>query len=370
MTHSQKWLTLTMLVLSLVLPGKITIAQEGGTPTSTPPQPGIVPDLTGLSVPEAATRLNRNSLLLGQTFTVGWAPDSPIPPNLIGLGGQSIAPGQSVALGTPVDVAISRAPNAALIYDDNDITLVNRSGVQLDITSLVFSSIDGTGQATFAATRWSTYLRENQCWQLWTVGRNGPKAVDGCGFIQGYLSTTNPVEHFWTGSNGATQFQVIQNGLPVTVCNITAGQCEFYLQLSNGLGDETSYVYLAYTNDRLIIMNNTANQWMPLTGLVLYNNFVAQPGIPTAIGDPALFGNPVVYGQIDRLAPGQCLYFTNGSPADPNPPQPCDVIARLDLTASNIFWGAAFDIDGVTRERNSTCPAGAAGQLIICAMPR
>jgi hypothetical protein len=345
-----------------------TLAQDGAPPPS--PQPGLVPDLTGLNAPQAAALLNRNSLILGAVFTVSWQPTSSTPPNLIGLGGQSIAPGQIIPLGTAVDIAISRAPNTVLLYDDNDITLINYAGVPLDIGNVTFSSLDGATPTSFAAGRWGPTLREGRCMQLWSVGRNGPKAVEGCEVVQGWLTTTNMAEHFWTGSNGAVQFQVIQNGASVGVCVISAQKCDFYLEAAGGASDEVSYIYLAYTTDRLIIMNNSSNQWMPLAGTIILNNVVAQPGIPLAIGDPVVFGNPVVYGQIDRLAPNQCLYLTNGAPFDPSTPQPCDVLVRLDLAPHTIFWTAPFEIDAVTRDKNGTCPAATPGRLTICAMPR
>lgn len=360
-----KRITVLLLIISIGTFGNV-LAQDG----SDSPQPGLVPDLTGLSAPQAAAKLNRNSLTLGNVYTVIWKADSTTPPDVINIGGQSIPPGQTVEVGTAIDVAIARAPTAQLIYDDNDITLVNLAGVQLDLTNVVFASLDGTASTAFSASRWSPYLRENQCLQLWSVGRNGPKALDACQFIQGWLSTIDPTEHFWTGANGTTQFQVMQNGVSIGICPIVAGQCEIPLQITDAPTDETDYVYFAYTPDRLIVMNNAPTQWMPLGGLIIYNNFVAQPGVPFAIGDPALFGNPSIYGYINRLAPGQCLYFTNGAPFDPNTPQPCDVLARLDLTPSTIFWGAAFDINGVTVETSHTCPAATEGRLIICAMPR
>lgn len=370
MTHLKHCSSLVLLVTLTVFLFKPSILLQAQDGTNPPPQPGVVPDLTGLNPAQAAAQLNRNSLVLGNVFTVNWTATSPIPPNLIGPGGQSVTPGQVLSLGTPVDIAISRVPNAALIYDDNDITLVNYAGVPLDISNVSFSNLDGASIASFAGNRWGPSLRENRCMQLWSVGRNGPKAVDGCQFIQGWLTTTNPTEHFWTGSNGATQFQVVQNNLLMGVCVIAAQRCDFYLEVAGTPSDEVNYIYLAYTTDRLIIMNNSSDQWMPLAGTILFNNVVAQPGVPVAIGDPAFYGNPVVYGRIDRLAPGQCLYLTNGAPGDPSPPQLCDVLTRLDLAPNTIFWAAAFEIDGVTRDRNGICPAATPGRLTICAMPR
>jgi hypothetical protein len=77
--------------------------------------------------------------------------------------------------------------------------------------------------------------------------------------------------------------------------------------------------------------------------------------------------NPVA--RPGQLAPGQCVLFTDGSPDGNTPPQPCDVVARLDIGPALIFWGAAFDMEGNGGERH-TCPAGVAGSTTLCIMPR
>jgi hypothetical protein len=69
------------------------------------------------------------------------------------------------------------------------------------------------------------------------------------------------------------------------------------------------------------------------------------------------------------LAPGQCLLFTNRSPSSEQPPLPCDVIARLDIRPTVIFWGADFGV-GSSDGQPRTCPAAVAGRLTLCVMPR
>src|SRR5690348_12468683 len=88
-------------------------------------QDAAVPDLTGLNVPEAAALLNKNGFALGAENNVGWTADSGQEQNTIK--GQSVAAGQTAAPGSAIDVTVLRSPNAMLIYDDNDLSLVNKT---------------------------------------------------------------------------------------------------------------------------------------------------------------------------------------------------------------------------------------------------
>ena len=327
-----------------------------------------VPDLSGLSVPAGAALLNKNGLALGAETNQGWTQESGLPQNTIS--GQSIGAGQTAAYGTAVDVTVLRSANAMLIYDDNDLTLVNNTGNELNLAGISFSTLDGS-PASLAGTRWAASLRANQCVQVWSVGRNGPKGLDECSTIQNWLVTTNPAEHFWTGAGGTTQFAILQNGVQRAACPVAnPGRCEFYV--SGGVSsDATPFVYLAYTPDRAAIINTSTDQWMVLDGLLLINNFAPTAGVSVPVGDPTLYSRfaPDVE-TVTRLAPGQCILYTDSSVgADATPPQPCEVIARLDIGPSVIFWGADFGVlgsDGETR----ICPVATAGRLTICVMPR
>lgn len=326
-----------------------------------------VPDLTGLNVPQAAAALNKIGLALGAQTSERWTAESGLEQNRISA--QSLAPGSAAAPGTAVDVTVLRTPNTLLIYDDNDLTLVNQTGAELNLENLSFAAVDGNN-AAFRASRWSRALRTNQCMQVWAVGRNGPKGLDECPVIQNWLVTTNGSEHFWTGSGGTTQFSVIQNGVEVATCPVAnPGRCAFYL--AGGVSDGvTEYVYFAYTSDRLAIINTSKDRWMPIARLVVRNNFVQPSGAPVNVGDPALFGNPEIVANIRRLAPGQCLLFTNSTPEAQTPPQPCDVVARLDIGTNLIFWGAEFPVESITDDAERSCPAATADRLTLCILPR
>jgi hypothetical protein len=342
--------------------GQLGLAQEAMV---------VVPDVTGLSVPAAAALLNKSGLALGAEISEGWTAESGLEQNRISA--QSIPGGQSITAGAVVDVTVLRSPNALLIYDDNDLTLVNHTGGQLDLTGIAFRALDGAG-ASFAATRWSSSLRPNQCVQVWSVGRNGPKGLDECAAIQNWLVTTNAGEHFWTGAGGTTRFSLSQHGVERAVCPVAnPGRCEFYLSGGSAGADVTEFVYFAYTVDRLAVINTSTDQWMGLAGFNVYNYnpAIAIPGAGVHLGDRSLYTDFLMpVASVTRLAPGQCVFFTNSAPERETPPQPCDVIARLDIGASVIFWAAAFEMDSQVDDQRRSCPAAAEGRLTICVMPR
>jgi hypothetical protein len=325
-----------------------------------------VPDLTGKSLPQAAALLNKSGLLLGKETSEGWTQSSGLPQNSIRA--QSAAAGSSVGRGTAVDVTVLRSPNVVLIYDDNNFTMLNITGAPLNLGEIAFNAVGGTSPASFNATEWGGTMNNTDCGQLWSVRARNAKPVGECHSTR-WLATTNAAKHFWTGANGATQFNVMQNGVERIVCPVsTSGRCEFYLPGGAVSDPQTEYIYFAYTTDRLIILNQSQDQWMPLAQLKVYNRKL--PKTPVTIGDPGLFSGQGIMGDVTRLAPGECLYFTNGGPQPDAPPQPCTPIARLDIDPKAIFWAQDFDMDSVTDGKRRTCPAPAQGNLVICVMPR
>ncbi|MBZ0309257.1 MAG: PASTA domain-containing protein, partial [Anaerolineae bacterium] len=113
-----------------------------------------VPDVTGLNLPQALALLNQNGLRLGNENHTGWTADSGLPQNSVSE--QSIPAGQTTAYGTAVDITLLRSPNALVIYDDNDFTLVNQTGEPLDLNAISFNSISGA--AAFPANTWGNSL--------------------------------------------------------------------------------------------------------------------------------------------------------------------------------------------------------------------
>ena len=328
---------------------------------------GVVPDLTGMNVPAAAAALNRLGLALGTETGVAWSEGAAGAPNTII--GQSVPAGQPVTPGAAVDITVARELNALLIYDDNDLTLVNRAGVDLDLTGLTFNSVDGNSPASFAASRWAGALRSGQCGQMWSEARNGPKGLDECAAIQNWLWTGVAGEHFWTGTNGATQFSVVQNGIERGQCPTGTGRCELYLAVDSA-DDVTGYLYFSYAADRLVVWNNSPDRWMPLRGAGIKNYAIPGGPFDLALDDPAVYGrnaNPVA--NLGRLAPGQCLLFTAANPAVSAPPEDCNVVARLAIGPDLIFWAADFGVIRPVDEQERTCPAASPDGLRLCILP-
>lgn len=326
-----------------------------------------VPDVTNLSAPQAVALLNANGLTVGQQIDAVWDETARVAANLVSE--QSIAPGEEVSIGTAVDITVLRIPNALLIYDDNDITLVNQSGQDIRLAGIRFTSLGTEPRASFAATEWNAdMLRANRCAQLWSVGRNGPKGLDECQFIQMWRSITDTTRHFWTGANGATRFRVAQSGQARAVCEIAAGRCQFYLAVPSE-SDVTEHVYFAYTTDRLVVFNNTEDQWMPLEGLQVLNRTAAPEGILNPLSDAALFGSEPLVGSLTQLAPMQCLLYVT-DPSIEVTPLPCTVIATAEINPANAFWLARFGVGSVTDDREHNCPAATPEKLTVCLMPR
>jgi hypothetical protein len=333
-----------------------------GLPAALAQEPAV-PDLTGLSVPAAAARLNALGLGLGVQTTL---PPPPEGTSLGTVGSQGIAPGQAAPAGARVDVGVYRAPNASVIFDDNDLTLVNRGDSWLSLNGVSFQALDGNG-ANFAALRWSDGLRPGQCTQVWSVNRNGPKGLDECRAIQNWLVTTNTGEHFWTGS----RFAVIQHGQVRAECQVSnPGRCDFYLENTSSSAETLEYIYFAYTAERLVVLNPGADQWMSVEGFTLYNFYGNDVGYGVTLSDPNLYGFRLPVARLGQLAPGQCLSFTNSIPQTAEPPQPCQVIASLDIGTDLIFWGAAFEFVSSVDGQRRSCPAAVPGKLTVCIMPR
>lgn len=355
-----------IFVLLLVFTGTTFAA----TPDMAPSPPNqtetvVVPDLTGLTEPVATAVLNRSGLALGRVGVELWNASSPAAINTIGS--QSVAAGTEVEAGTAVDVTILRQPNALVIFDDNDLTLVNNTGVDISLEGIRFTSLDGNTPATFLASEWGDTLRANQCMQMWSVQRRTPKGVPECNLIQRNRSILDRSMHFWTGSNGATQFSVSQNADQRAVCNIAAGRCEFYLEGGDNVGN-VRFVYFAYTTDALIVMNRSEDLWLRMGRLTVTNKHASPQGIPFELGQASNYGNPEIVGRFNRLAPQQCILFTTAPNAEL--PEECDVIFTATVSPDTNFWGAAFDVDSMTDELPHSCPAATPNRLTICIMPR
>jgi hypothetical protein len=218
-----------------------------------------VPDLTGMTVPDAAAVLNRLGLRLGDRQVIEW--DRSQPENTITAqspdAGIPITPGMSVA------VTVMHPFNIRLIYDDNDFTLINQSGQVINISPVTFQTLNGNRQ--FAARRWNRVneLTSRECVQLWSVARTAGKNITGCRAIQQWLTTNNRGEHFWMSG----QFRVLQEGIERGICQSastpdTVHECSLYLAPGKIAEDTTEYLYFTYNTDQFLIANHSKSRWL------------------------------------------------------------------------------------------------------------
>ncbi len=363
--HTMIWI-LRLFSISLFCVGNfsLTMAQDTG-----------VPDVTGLTIPEAAAILNEAGFRLGrQTASPQSDSQEQVPGTIIS---QSIPAGTDTDAGTSIEVTVLSNARVTLIYDDNDLTLINQAGAGIDLTGLVFVSSDGTHR--FVATEWRSTLENGDCTQIWSISRREPKQVEGCASIF-WLTTNNLDNHFWTQTGGVSQFTVTQNGQLLATCDAAPSNsqddpfsCEFYVINNNIRADNTEYIYFAYTRDRFTVINTSDTAWMPLSETPIYNfnPQITNPGASLILGDPALFQNPDTVADITRLAPGQCVMLTLPPLTDAETPEDCWLIAQRDLDASVAFWLAPFELDSPqSLSGRATCPAARENQLTQCIMPR
>ncbi|MBK9124648.1 MAG: PASTA domain-containing protein [Chloroflexi bacterium] len=330
-----------------------------------------VPDVTGLTVAQAAAQLNAAGLALGREVVVpvdGRTPDV--------VSGQSVAAGQSVDAGTEINVEIARSANIRLVYDDNDLTMVNLTGDVLRLSGLSFETVDSAQPAAFNAGRWSDIVRPRQCTQVWSVGRNGPKSLPECEFIQNWLTTNNRGEHFWTTVSGARTFRVLQNDVERAVCEAAPPSsqdrpltCELYIA-ADAQGDDVPFIYIAYTRDTLAIINISPDKWMRVNSPTIINGLEN----PDPFGrefkiNNNLFGRPEIVARVNRLAPNQCVLFATDAVTQPAGLQNCNVIATYTVQASQAWWSANFEVQGQDGKRR-LCNAALSDRTTVCIMPR
>lgn len=355
-----------VMILLLTLGTLVSLAQDAEV---------VVPDVTGLNVPQAAASLNAAGLALGAENSVELVEGADQRAGTIVT--QSVEAGTPVTAGTAVDVDVLRENNIILIYDDNDITLINTTNNVGDITGLRFVATDTRNPASFAATRWGSNVREEGCTQLWSVAARAAKPVSGCQDTQ-WLTTSATGEHFWTRANRVREFAVVENGITRATCQgaprnsqDSPTRCEFYLDGAGSADDLTAFLYLAYTRDSIAVINRTDDLWMLTDRTTVFEVIPNSDvdGDSLTLGDPALFGNPTIVGDITRLAPNQCLILT-ADDATPVLPTACDIIAQQSLPATDAFWLGNFELESASDGQRHACPRADETQMTICIVPQ
>jgi len=132
-------------------------------------------------------------------------------------------------------------PDVRLVYDSDQVWLVNVSGEEQDISGLVFEQLlpDGTVRR-FEAEQWNrpdvlaspAQMPAEGCFQLVTgEGTRASPETAGCVRLVGWLRTGVPSRYFWLADDPGAVFTVrrAEATAPLITCVIAAGECAFSL---------------------------------------------------------------------------------------------------------------------------------------------
>jgi hypothetical protein len=340
---------LLILLCFLVLP---VIAQD-----STASQTPTMPDLTGLTAPQAHALLFEHGLVLDPLIVASSSGEG-VENTIID---QSLAPGESYSIGAVISVTVLRQPNIRLVWNiedhnNNSFTLVNLADYEINIEHLLFETADGSRR--FQSALWPNFLRVEQCVQLWTYQEElGSRVgVDDCRILQGggILPVLNEVQQFWR-SEGS--FYVVQEGLRRGECQIAAGICELWISPSAITEEFSPNVFLIYNQNQLIIHNRSSKQWLPLNQIAINDSAVLSD---EREWDSLRFGQDMPF-----LAPNHCVRFGSAS----SPLTDCVEVAVRETT--ELFWRESFTVHSLRNsDISKTCPAALGDEATICLLLR
>ncbi|MFW5709619.1 MAG: PASTA domain-containing protein, partial [Chloroflexota bacterium] len=323
----------------------------------------------------AAAELNRAGLRLGAIENTLWTPESQQPVNSVTA--QSVSAGENVSPGTSIGITVLRNPNVTLIYDDNELTLINSSNGPLDLNTIIFSA--GDGSKRLSGGEWQRFLDQaildaGDCAQVWSIRAGQAKQVPGCDSIY-WLTTNDETKHFWTQVAGAESFNVLSGSDSLAMCPAAPPNsqdnpttCSFFVNTTTD-SNVTPYLYFAYTTEAFGVINVTSDRWMSLSSTPLYRVDGQQgASVEFRLSDPTLFGGLNTIADTRRLAPQQCFLLITLN--DSSPPEPCEVMGQVAVEQSTAFWTAPFEISPVSQITDRvTCPAAVADQVMICVVP-
>lgn len=206
------------------------------------------------------------------------------------------------------------APGAdiRLIYDESSLTLINISGVDLDLRPLRFVS----ERTDFLATIWSTpfltrpldQFPDGDCLQVWSLDvENVLDPPASCQIRHGWVAVGEPAI-FWDGTSA---FRAIYGDITVGMCYISEGSCSFTLA---PLGDpivvptntSAGSAVLPAESDILlvidpngVVLKNTSGRLLDLSNL----RFESDSGSMTALS----WLNADLSRALDMFTPDDCL---------------------------------------------------------------
>ena len=332
-----------------------------------------IPNIAGLTPPQAAAALNAARLQIGSLSPV--TASASLPPGTVA--GQLPAAGSTVSTGTVVDLVVAYAPNIRLIYDNNDLTIINIGALPIDVRTLNLQASDAV-PVSFDGQRWGRQIEPTDCVQVWSTRRTRPKSLAECRHIEAWLSTTDTNQHVWKESAGVTRFIVRQNGIARGECPAAgpgSGEspllCELYLEQEQPT-PIWPFIYFAYTPETLIVHNTSGDSWMRLNiavtpasgGAISLNDLALYKAVDGLVVSTTNDGRSV----IRQLAPGQCVRFRPiSAPVGPLP-EPCLMFADA-LVEGVPFWNARFTIEDNSGDKH-VCEAAVPNTVTTCRVLR
>lgn len=228
------------------------------TATQTQPDRALCPEFLGYVRLDGGQRYFWDATSSDAVFTVRLAGgDAPLAECAVAAGECGIAleaaPPASVPSATPTArpsptpapsptaTPTPLPPDVRLVYDGDQVWLVNVSGEEQDISGLVFEQLlpDGTVRR-FEAQQWNrpdvlaspAQMPADGCFQLVT-GEGTRASADsvGCERLLGWLRTGVPSRYFWLADDPGAAFTVrlADATAPLATCAIAAGECVFSL---------------------------------------------------------------------------------------------------------------------------------------------
>jgi hypothetical protein len=315
----------------------------------------IVPDLIGLTTPQAARAAADAALLFASESSTSWTDDAELPPNLVSQ--QEPTPGQNVKPGSPVKVIVPRVFNIELVYDAKSLNLINLSDSPLNLAGLSFRSGEGTTLREYRSPNPGTQLLPRNCVRLWALRPQASEQPAGCTAV----STSNTIrlerQLFWLGA--VDSFSIQRNGDLIETCPITANRCLFMLPQGDD-PERTPYLSFAYRTNYLTIRNES-ERWMSVAGV----EAIGWSGKRFRFDDLQNLAPGEVPWTGTRLGPGQCIVYSELAPAV-LPPYDCQVVGYIRLPSVLPFWSTGFTVISPTGRRSPTCAAPGRGQLSLC----
>jgi hypothetical protein len=233
---------IAIVVVIVAILGVLGIVANSGTPTPTvvlgtatntlPPARASASALAQTKVAAAAASAQA-TVTLTTTNTATVAPSATTTPTSI----STADPAQP----TVDQVASANGTQVRLIYQRDQIDLINISGRMINLAPLVFIQ-RGATERRFEARVWNDSqgalnsperMPDGRCFQISRIEVGNPKVAGDCTRVSAYRVVSSP-RQFWIAQNdGTVEFEVWWSDTEkLASCAISSGQCEIKLPAS------------------------------------------------------------------------------------------------------------------------------------------